>query len=359
MVNIFKFNLFDNQKICGQSGWKSPSNIALIKYWGKKEIQIPLNASLSFTLANCYTDCIIKYESLKKSGTNCDFKLLFEGKREVSFEQKLNKFFKRIVDYCPYLLDLKLTIETKNSFPHSSGIASSASAYSALSLCIMDIEKKINPKISSEFFFKKASFLSRLGSGSASRSILGPLAIWGKNDFFKNSSDLYAIKYLDEIHSSFKNIQDTILLVDKGKKHISSTVGHELMNDHSFSSDRLVQVDQNLKLLKKVLRSGDFEAFTNIVELEALTLHAMMMTSNPYYLLIKPNTLNIINEIWNYRKNTSSEVCFTLDAGANIHMLYPKKNFTKIQKFITEKLSKFCENGEFINDHVGNGPNKL
>ena len=85
-----------------------------------------------------------------------------------------------------------------------------------------------------------------MGSGSASRSILGPLAIWGKNDFFKNSSDLYAIKYLDEIHSSFKNIQDTILLVDKGKKHISSTVGHELMNDHSFSSDRLVQVDQNL-----------------------------------------------------------------------------------------------------------------
>jgi diphosphomevalonate decarboxylase len=198
-----------------------------------------------------------------------------------------------------------------------------------------------------------------LGSGSASRSILGPLAIWGKNDFFKNSSDLYAIKYLDEIHSSFKNIQDTILLVDKGKKHISSTVGHELMNDHSFSSDRLVQVDQNLKLLKKVLRSGDFEAFTNIVELEALTLHAMMMTSSPYYLLIKPNTLNIINEIWNYRKNTNSEVCFTLDAGANVHMLYPKKNFSKIQKFITEKLSKFCENGEFINDHVGNGPNKL
>jgi diphosphomevalonate decarboxylase len=83
------------------------------------------------------------------------------------------------------------------------------------------------------------------------------------------------------------------------------------------------------------------------------------MTSNPYYLLIKPNTLNIINEIWNYRKNTNSEVCFTLDAGANIHLLYPKNNFTNIQKFISETLSKFCQNGEFINDHVGNGPNKL
>ena len=201
--------------------------------------------------------------------------------------------------------------------------------------------------------------MSRLGSGSASRSVLGPLAIWGKNDLFKNSSDFYAVKYYDKIHNNFKNIQDTILLVDKGKKHISSTVGHGLMNNHSFSSDRLNQVDKNLKLLNKVLISGDFDVFTNIVELEALTLHAMMMTSNPYFLLIKPNTLNIINEIWKYRKNTKSELCFTLDAGANIHMLYPKKNFTKIQKFINENLSKFCQNGEFINDHVGNGPNKL
>ena len=359
MNNIFKFNLSGIQISSGQSGWKSPSNIALIKYWGKKEIQIPLNTSLSFTLSNCYTECIVKYEPLKKSVINCDFKLLFEGKREISFEQKLNLFFKRIVDYCPFLLSLKLTIKTKNSFPHSSGIASSASAYSALSLCIMDIEKKINPKISSEFFFKKASFLSRLGSGSASRSVLGPLAIWGKNDLFKNSSDFFAVKYYNKIHNNFKNIQDTILLVDKGKKHISSTIGHGLMNNHSFSSDRLNQVDKNLKLLNKVLISGDFDVFTNIVELEALTLHAMMMTSNPYFLLIKPNTLNIINEIWKYRKNTKSELCFTLDAGANIHMLYPKKNFTKIQKFINENLSEFCQNGEFINDHVGNGPNKL
>ena len=131
------------------------------------------------------------------------------------------------------------------------------------------------------------------------------------------------------------------------------------MINHSFSNDRLVQVNQNLKLLKNALISGDFEAFTHIVELEALTLHAMMMTSSPYYILIKPNTLNIINEIWNYRKNTNSKVCFTLDAGANIHLLYPKKNFNEIQEFIFNNLSKFCQNGEFINDHVGNGPNKL
>jgi len=77
MNNIFKFHLTDIQNVSGQSGWKSPSNIALIKYWGKKDIQIPLNASLSFTLSNCYTDCIFKYEPLKKSSSVCEFKLFF------------------------------------------------------------------------------------------------------------------------------------------------------------------------------------------------------------------------------------------------------------------------------------------
>ena len=131
MNSLFKFNLTNVQNVSGQSSWKSPSNIALIKYWGKKEIQIPLNASLSFTLSNCYTECSIKYEPLIKPNNQCNFELLFEGKREISFEEKLNIFFKRIVFYCPYLIDLKLTIDTKNSFPHSSGIASSAS-----SLCL-------------------------------------------------------------------------------------------------------------------------------------------------------------------------------------------------------------------------------
>ena len=85
----------------------------------------------------------------------------------------------------------------------------------------------------------------------------------------------------------------------------------------------------------------------------------MMMTSDPYYLLIKPNTLNIINEIWNFRKRTSSKVCFTLDAGANIHLLYPKNEIRRIQSLIENNLIQYCQNNEFINDQVGNGPNKL
>ena len=360
MTDIFEFknkiNIEKNHE--GAFTWNSPSNIALIKYWGKKEIQIPKNSSLSFTLSKCSTNCNLRFK-LSKSIKEFKFQLFFEGKREISFETKMNTFFQRINRYCSYLNNAELVIETSNSFPHSSGIASSASAYSALSLCLMEIEKSFSPDISSEFFFKKASFLSRLGSGSACRSTLGPVVIWGENTVFNDSSNYYGTKYPKGLHDIFKNYNDTILLVDKGKKHVSSSVGHDLMNDHFFSNNRLSQAENNIIQLCDVLTNGDIDQFIKIVESEALTLHAMMMTSNPYFILLKPNTLKIINEVWNYRKTSGSKVCFTLDAGANIHLLYPNNEFDKIQNFIKKSLSVFCTNGEFINDQVGYGPNKL
>lgn len=357
MVNDFIYNSNLNQISEGVSSWKSPSNIALIKYWGKKSNQIPLNSSLSFTLNSCYSQTKVSYQ--KRKNNNKNFVFLFKGKSKPSFENKLSEFFKRIEKYCPYLFQLELKIESSNSFPHSSGIASSASSYSALSLCIMDIEKKLNPSLSDSFFFQKASFISRLGSGSACRSIIGFFSIWGQTKLYKESSDLYAVKYPNNIHEIFNNICDTVLIVDKGKKEISSTIGHKLMEEHAYSKDRLVQAEINLEKLKNALEKGDYDLFIKVVELEALSLHAMMMTSDPYFILIKPNTLLIINLIWNYRKEKNSKICFTLDAGANIHLLYPKKEFNLVQEFIKNDLAQFCESKQFINDSIGNGPFKL
>ena len=359
MNETFVFNVLGNENIKGVSQWQSPSNIALIKYWGKKPDQIPMNPSLSLTLTNCFSKTRISYQSDLLSDDDFKFSLLFEGKREISFENKLLTFFERIKHYCPYLLNLKLIIESSNSFPHSSGIASSASFYSALSLSIMDIEKHLNSKIEKKFFLKKASFLARLGSGSACRSLMGPVSLWGESELFKDSTDLYAIKYQNEINTIFNDMNDTVLLVDKGKKDVSSSLGHDLMNGHSFSNDRIKQAHNNLKQIKNALKTGDYDLFIKIVEIEALSLHAMMMTSIPYFILMKPNTLQIIKEVWKYRKETNSKICFTLDAGANIHLLYPQNEYEKIQNFISLKLSIFCENGEYINDKIGVGPNKL
>ena len=343
----------------GSHSWRSPSNIALVKYWGKKENQIPANPSISFTLDTCATTTSLEFKRLKEAGSDFSFELFFEDKPKESFKPKIRKFFERIEPYCPYLKQYHFTIRTSNSFPHSSGIASSASGMSALALCIMSLEKEIDGKMNDEYLNRKASFMARLGSGSACRSIEGDLVVWGSHKKTEGSSDLFGLKYPYEVHPLFKNYQDTILLVDKGEKQVSSTVGHELMHDHPFAASRFEQAHKNLDELQNVFREGDLDRFIEIVESEALTLHAMMMTSLPYFILMRPNTLEIINRIWAFRKESGSHICFTLDAGANVHVLYPESEKEEVNEFIERELVAYCQNGHYICDQIGFGAKKL
>lgn len=342
----------------GKVTYRSPSNIALVKYWGKKEHQIPANPSISFTLESCATTTTVSYSKLKSKAKDYSFELLFEGKPKEDFKPKIEVFFKRIEPYLPFLKEYHFTIETSNSFPHSSGIASSASGMSALALCLMYLEMELQPDLTIEYFNQKASFLARLGSGSACRSIEGPLVQWGKHETV-GSSDLFGIRYPYKVHPVFQEYYDTILLVDKGQKQVSSTVGHDLMHDHPFAEQRFAQAHENLTKLRTVFENGDVETFIQIVESEALTLHAMMMTSLPYFILMKSNTLEIINTIWAFRKKTGTPVCFTLDAGANVHVLFPKAEKEKVDRFIADELVVFCENGQYICDQIGYGAKKL
>jgi diphosphomevalonate decarboxylase len=337
----------------GIAAYSAPSNIALVKYWGKKAHQIPANPSISFTLNNCKTTTVLKYE--KKTSEGFSFDVFLEGVIQEDFKPKIEQFFSRIEIYLPFLSAYHFVIETSNTFPHSSGIASSASGMSALALCLMQIEQQLNPTISKEFFNKKASFLARLGSGSACRSIEGNLIVWGAHANIKGSSDLVGVEYPYEVHQNFKNYHDTILLVDKGEKQVSSTVGHNLMHNHPFAEQRFQQAHSNMDALILVLKSGDLNTFISIVEREALTLHAMMMSSNPYFILMKPNTLQIINKLWEFRAETGLHICFTLDAGANVHVLFPESEAKQIQEFIKTELAVHCQNGHFIEDMLGQG----
>jgi diphosphomevalonate decarboxylase len=339
--------------------WSAPSNIALVKYWGKKEIgdQIPANPSISFTLKNCKTITSVSISS-KVEKDNFSFDLLFEGQPKEDFKPKIQKFFERIYKYCPYLKEYHFTIDTQNTFPHSSGIASSASGMAALAMNIMSLEKILKPEISEDYFYAKASFLARLGSGSACRSIIGNVVAWGKNKTIKNSSDLFGVAF-ENIHPNFHNFQDTILLVDKGEKQVSSTVGHNLMHNHPFAEQRFDQAHHNIAKIVTLLETGNITEFMSLVESEALTLHAMMMTSMPYFILMKPNTLEIINAIWKFRNETQIPVCFTLDAGANVHVLYPSTVKEKVLQFIQDELVGYCQNGQYICDEIGNGAQDL
>ncbi len=354
---------YSNNLTSGAVSWQSPSNIALVKYWGKYGEQLPMNASISFTLKNCNTKTSLSFE--KRTFTEAsgqkgfDFEVFLDGKRAESFEPKIQKFFEKVEVYLPFLKDFKFKIETSNSFPHSSGIASSASGMSALALCLVDMEQQMEPTIPHSYFIEKASFLARLGSGSACRSVEGPLIVWGEHQEIEESSNYFGTKYPFVVHQNFQNFQDTILLVDKGEKQVSSSVGHNLMLDHLFAEQRFRQAKDNLSKLIPIFKNGDLPEFIKIVENEALSLHAMMMTSMPYFILMKPNTLEIINNVWQFREATGSNVCFTLDAGANVHLLYPKSEAEIVLQFIKNKLAQFCKNGEFITDETGLGACKI
>ena len=359
-LDKFVCKSFRNHDNSLKFSWSSPSNIALVKYWGKNKDQTPKNSSISFTLSNCNTKTSIVFSKSEKKLNVVDFTISYDGDIKNDFRPKIEKFFAAIVKYCPYLLYYHLEINTKNTFPHSSGIASSASGMSALSLCLMSLEKEISEdRFSNDFFFLKASFLSRIGSGSACRSVYGGFNIWGKHQDFEQSSDLFSLQINQSISPKFGNYQDTILLVDENQKDVSSSAGHSLMDNHPFSMDRYAIANTNTSALKVILEKGDLFGFCDLVEKEALMLHSLMMSSSPSYVLMKPQTLEIMNEIKAFRNMNKVPICFTLDAGANVHVLYPEKDSKSVTDFINAKLSQYCFQGKFIMDHIGKGPEKI
>ncbi len=320
---------------------QAPSNIALVKYWGKKGLQLPMNTSLSFTLSESKTITKARARRLPEPSGEVDFIFYFEGKKAgEKFYRKLRTFFNRIAPYAPYIKHYQWTFESQNTFPHSSGIASSASGFAALARIVMQLEKEIFEDAGNEDFeLVKTSFLARLGSGSASRSVAGPVMIWGQHREISGTSDLYAIRR-DGLHTYFQDFSDLIILVDKGQKQVSSTRGHSLIDEHPFKNPRIETAQKNALAILRALETGDAETFGDILEAEALMLHALMMTSRPNYLLMRPDTLAIIETTRAIRKETGIPAYFTLDAGANVHILLPGKDKEIFQQTLFSTLKK-------------------
>ena len=339
----------------GRVRWRSPSNIALVKYWGKRGKQLPQNPSISFTLSECCTETFVQYEKADGFG----FKFFFEGQENPAFGAKIEKFLMDNQAFFPFINQLHLKVESRNTFPHSSGIASSASSMSAFVMGLIEIENLLVGPSTGSGTLTKASYFSRLASGSAARSVFPAMALWGKTEAYEGSSDEYAVSLANDIHPVFKTYRDSILIVSGETKAVSSRAGHGLMEGNPYATARYAQANENTKNLLSALKSGDLDNFINITESEALQLHALMMCSNPSFILMKPNTLRIIEEVRNFRNETHIPLCFTLDAGPNVHLLYPESEAEKVEHFIKDHLATYCVDNKWIADHVGDGPKKL
>lgn len=342
--------------------WSAPSNIALVKYWGKKEgFQIPANPSVSFTLNNSRT--IMGLKVFKKGVLNQSdfprFKIFFHGEEKESFKAKISTFLLRLykAEGMTFLDEYDFVFESENSFPHSAGIASSASSFAAMALCFVELDCLHKEKeFSFEQNIEKASDLARQGSGSACRSLFEIAASWGDSDKGDQFTDVYATSIsCHEIYSSFK---DAIILVSEKEKSVSSRAGHALMNNNPYAKARFTQAKQNWELAINYLNSGEWDKLGPIVEEEALSLHAMMMASRPGYLLLEPHTISIIKELHSFRKQSNCPAYFTLDAGPNVHLLYPSEVSEQVKNWIESLQEKFPEAFSVIYDEVGTGPRR-
>ena len=339
----------------GSVGWESPSNLAIVKYWGKHGVQLPSNPSISITLseARTKTQLTFDYDPTRK---NLDLTFYFEKVKNPAFEKRVRTYLVSLQDYFPFLAQSRLVIHSENTFPHSSGIASSASGMSALALCLCSIEKDLGIEIDEPYFFQKASFISRLGSGSACRSIHPNFALWGQSEYFTESSDLYA-KPLHDFHEVYNGLRNDILIVSKKEKSVSSSAGHALMKNNPYRQIRFSQASSRIGELSKVLKNGDVRSFGKLLESEALTLHALMMASDPSYILMEPNTIAVLNEIRSFRVETHVPVYFSLDAGPNVHIISFEENRSDVVQLL-DRLMPFSEQS-ILNDRIGQGPREI
>lgn len=293
-------------------------NIALIKYWGNKDqnLRIPVNGSISFNLESLYTRTKVSFDSVFKSD-----QLTIDGIEITGSSLDRVVLFLEIVRALAGK-NLFAHVESTNNFPIGTGIASSASAFAALSLAA---SKAIGLDLSE----KDLSRLARRGSGSACRSIPGGFVEWfaGKSD-----SDSYAESIAPANHWDLVNI---IAVISTEHKKVGSTAGHQLAGSSPLQAARIADTERRLEIVRNAILDKDFFTMAENVELDSNIMHAVMMTSNPPLMYWESTSITIMKTVKDWR-TSGLPVCYTLDAGPNVHIITTQDYSEKLIANLTE-----------------------
>lgn len=289
----------------------APSNIAFIKYWGRKDekLRLPANGSISMNLSNLFTTTTVEFSDRLSSDS-----VVINGKKEEADEKRLIKHLDRIRNLAK--ISARAKVVTENNFPTGTGLSSSASGFAALTLAA-------SSAIGLQLSEKELSILARLGSGSSCRSIPDGFVEWQDADTSESSYavSLYPPNYWD--------IVDVIALTGNKKKETPSSKGHTFAQSSPFFSLRQSLIKQKIIDCKKYLKEKNFQKLGELIESEALELHAIYLTSNPSLIYLLPSTLSVIREVKKWREN-GIPVYFTLNTGQDIHLVCEKKDAEKI-----------------------------
>lgn len=289
-------------------------NIAFIKYWGNRDpnLRLPENGSISMNLETLYTETRI----IVNPDLHHDVFIL-NGKNMsgLTFE-RVHAFLDLIRNKAssPYFAE----VTSINNFPSSAGIASSASAFAALAVAAasaykLDLEER------------ELSTLARMGSGSASRSVPAGFVEWYASNIHNES---YAETIAPPEHWE---LWDCIALIEKSGKKVGSTQGHLLAGTSILQPARVAGAPSRLNLCRSAILQKDFQKLADIIELDSNLMHAVMMTSNPPLMYWKPESILIMNEVMEWRKN-GLEAAYTLDAGPNVHVICTNKSRLEVQR---------------------------
>lgn len=292
-------------------------NIAFIKYWGNQDefLRIPANGSISMNLEGLETRTTVEFDTK-----------LEEDELVINGEQASSEALDRVsltLDHIRRLADLETAarVISQNSFPTGTGIASSASAFAALALAAATA---LGLRLSE----RELSRLARLGSGSASRSIPGGFVEWkaGKDHNSSYAETLAIPEYWDLV--------DFIVLISSEHKDVSSSQGHSLAGSSPLQEARVKDADRRLEICRQAILERDFNSFTEIVEQDCILMHSVMMSSTPPLYYWQPKTLEIIEAVREWRRE-GLQVCFTIDAGPNVHVLCPGSEAEAVKRRLT------------------------
>jgi len=321
----------------------SPANIALIKYWGMRDAQntLPNNASLSMTLSRCVSICTLA----PLAGGSAD-EFLWKNRHgalvpadptlRAGIEHHLPALREHFDHWQP------LRIATTNTFPTGAGIASSAAGFSALAAAFAG-------QCGQSLSYPALSDLARLsGSGSAARSVLGGFVQWPGN------AQQLSGPALQIAPAQHWPLHDLIAVVDARHKTVSSRQGHLLANSSEFYPTRLKLLPERLEQARRAILERDFTRLADAVEREAIELHLIAMTSQPPIFYWKPATLAILERVRQLRSE-GMDVCATIDAGPNVHVLCTAQHGPKV----FSALRKLPDIQHWIFDQIGDGPKRL
>jgi len=300
----------------------APANIAFIKYWGNTDDNLPLNSSISMTLDHCMTTTTAEHTDAQENS------ILIADDQDVFHElstadikgKKAYEQVERIRNMSGTKDFLKIT--TKNSFPSNTGIASSASGFAALTAAAV-LAYGMND------FFEDKKELSKLvrqsGSGSAARSVYGGFVelLTGKN-----SEDAYAVQLADEKHWG---LCDIVAIVNGSSKKISSSEGHRSARTSPYFETRLAEMDSRINLTREAIKEKDFEKLGIATERDTISMHMIMMSSQHPLYYWESGTIEVMKHVIAWREQEHIQIYFSIDAGANVHVICEEKNVDEIE----------------------------